>query len=144
MPRQTDYKDLVQTGVLGLMDAIRQFDPARRVPFTSYARIRIRGTIFDSLHHADWLLTKRFTDRRTSSDDPYREARLSQARRIIMDGINRLTEQERKVLLLYYFDDHEYTMEQVGKKLGVSESRISQILKTGLMHLKDEVITRWA
>ncbi|RUL72716.1 sigma-70 family RNA polymerase sigma factor [Dyella choica] len=43
------WHDCVQNALLGLMEAIERFDPARRVPFKPFARLRIRGAVFDGL-----------------------------------------------------------------------------------------------
>lgn len=44
-----DQEDLVSIGVMGLMDAIEKYDPTKKVPFESYASVRIRGTVIDEL-----------------------------------------------------------------------------------------------
>jgi len=54
LPRQVLLEDLVQAGVLGLIDAVDKFDPGRSVQFKSYAKFRIRGSILDSLREMDW------------------------------------------------------------------------------------------
>jgi RNA polymerase sigma factor for flagellar operon FliA len=49
--KTTDYEqgDLFNIGVIGLMDALRKFDPAKKVPFESYAVLRIKGAIIDEV-----------------------------------------------------------------------------------------------
>ena len=54
LPSQVSFGDLVQAGILGLIDAIDKFDPEKNVQFMSYARFRIRGAILDSLRLMDW------------------------------------------------------------------------------------------
>jgi len=54
LPQHVEIDDLVSAGVLGLMDAFRKFDPAKKVQFRSYAQFRIRGAILDSLRTLDW------------------------------------------------------------------------------------------
>ena len=54
LPQHVDIEDLVSAGVVGLMDAFAKFDPAKKVQFRSYAQIRIRGEILDSLRTLDW------------------------------------------------------------------------------------------
>jgi len=54
IPSSQDVEELISIGVLGLIDAIERFDPARLVPFKSYAEIRIQGAIVDSLRASDW------------------------------------------------------------------------------------------
>ncbi|MGB0035035.1 MAG: FliA/WhiG family RNA polymerase sigma factor [Candidatus Acidiferrales bacterium] len=55
LPPQVLLEDLVHAGVLGLMDAVRKFDPARNVRLKYYAEFRIRGAIIDSLREDDWI-----------------------------------------------------------------------------------------
>ena len=54
LPQHVDMEDLVSAGVVGLMDAVSKFDPAKKVQFRSYAQFRIRGAILDSLRTLDW------------------------------------------------------------------------------------------
>ena len=54
LPRHVPFADLVQEGVVGLIDAVEKFDPAKNVQLRSYARFRIRGAILDSLRELDW------------------------------------------------------------------------------------------
>lgn len=44
-----EFEDLVNIGVIGLMDAIDKFDHSKKVPFEAYARIRINGAVMDEL-----------------------------------------------------------------------------------------------
>ena len=55
LPPSVDGEELVNVGVLGLIDAIDRFDESRGVPFKSYAEIRIQGAMFDSLRSDDWV-----------------------------------------------------------------------------------------
>lgn len=54
-PSKADYDDLISQGLLGLIDAVDHYDPARGVRFSTYATIRIRSRILDSLRAMDWL-----------------------------------------------------------------------------------------
>src|SRR5277367_2059884 len=54
LPQHVDLEDLIQAGVVGLIDAFRKFDPSKNVQFKSYAAFRIRGAILDSLRDLDW------------------------------------------------------------------------------------------
>jgi RNA polymerase sigma factor for flagellar operon FliA len=53
LPAHVEMDDLVSAGTLGLVDALRKFDPARKVKIESYARHRIRGGILDGLRSLD-------------------------------------------------------------------------------------------
>jgi RNA polymerase sigma factor for flagellar operon FliA len=48
-----ELDDLINTGALGLMDALEKFDPAKKIRFGTYAEFRIRGAILDLLRGAD-------------------------------------------------------------------------------------------
>ncbi|HXO04885.1 MAG TPA: FliA/WhiG family RNA polymerase sigma factor [Candidatus Sulfotelmatobacter sp.] len=54
LPPQVLLEDLVHAGVLGLMDAISKYNPAKNVQLKYYAEFRIRGAILDSLRQVDW------------------------------------------------------------------------------------------
>lgn len=54
LPKHVPYDDLVQAGMVGLIDALQKFDSDKNVKFTSYAKFRIRGAILDSLRELDW------------------------------------------------------------------------------------------
>ncbi|NLL67036.1 MAG: FliA/WhiG family RNA polymerase sigma factor [Clostridiaceae bacterium] len=49
-----EYDDLVGYGVFGLIDAIDKFDLTKKVKFETYASLRIRGAIIDSIREQDW------------------------------------------------------------------------------------------
>lgn len=53
LPASVDEDELVSSGVLGLMDAIRLFDPARGVRFEQFAARRVRGAMTDGLRALD-------------------------------------------------------------------------------------------
>lgn len=55
LPGVVQVDDLTTSGVLGLMDAIEQFDPARKVKFETFSAIRIRGAMMDELRGLDWV-----------------------------------------------------------------------------------------
>jgi RNA polymerase sigma factor FliA len=54
LPKHVDMDDLVQAGVVGLLDACRNYDPGRDAQFSTFAKYRIRGAILDSLRKLDW------------------------------------------------------------------------------------------
>jgi RNA polymerase sigma factor FliA len=55
MPDTVDQDDLVSDGVLGLMDAIERFEPARGLSFQTFAVPRIRGAIIDGMRSMDFV-----------------------------------------------------------------------------------------
>jgi RNA polymerase sigma factor for flagellar operon FliA len=54
LPHTIDRDDLIGAGLIGLLDAISKYDPARGVQFKTYAEWRVRGAILDSLRSMDW------------------------------------------------------------------------------------------
>jgi RNA polymerase sigma factor for flagellar operon FliA len=54
LPQSVEFDDLVSAGVVGLIDAYNKFNPKKEVLFRSYAAVRIRGAILDSLRGMDW------------------------------------------------------------------------------------------
>lgn len=54
LPENISLDDLVSTGVIGLISAIDNFDPAHNVKLKTYAEYKIRGAILDSLRGLDW------------------------------------------------------------------------------------------
>ena len=55
LPPSVDVDEMINVGMLGLIDAVDRFDPERGVPFKSYAEIRIQGAMIDALRHDDWI-----------------------------------------------------------------------------------------
>lgn len=54
LPRHVDMQDLVQAGVIGLLEACRTYDSEKDAQFSTFAKFRIRGAILDSLRKLDW------------------------------------------------------------------------------------------
>ncbi len=54
LPSYIDLEDLTSYGLVGLLDAIDRFEPARGVKFETFALTRIRGAIIDELRSLDW------------------------------------------------------------------------------------------
>jgi len=54
LPAHIPYDDLVQAGILGLMEALHKYDPSKNVELKTYAKHRIQGAILDSLRNLDW------------------------------------------------------------------------------------------
>lgn len=54
LPASVDVEDLIQAGVIGLIDAARHYSAGRGASFETYASIRIRGAMVDELRKSDW------------------------------------------------------------------------------------------
>lgn len=202
VPRHVALEDLVQAGVLGLIDAVQKFDSGKHVQFGAYAAIRIRGAIVDSLRQLDWaprelrkqarrmedcelrlysrlgrvpeeaeiaremrISVKEYRSLRAELDQleiasldepasgeefsdvasqpcdaaasPYEDCRREEVKRLLADAIHELPQRERSVLALYYFE--ELTMKEVGRVMGVDESRVSQIHSAAIARLRARV-----
>ena len=203
LPSSIEVEDLINTGVLGLIDAIDKFVPDRGVKFKTYAEFRVRGAMLDYLRRQDWaprsmrrkekelsqvfrqleqklkrpatheeaaeemgLSMGEFTDllfkarglsllslNRPKSDEgeeevkelgdsipdepennPYELLKRQEVRDVLAEQIDNLPEKERMVLSLYYYN--ELTMKEVGKLLGVTESRVSQLHSSAILRMK--------
>ena len=54
LPVHVELDDLVHAGILGLFDAAKKYNPAKKVAFAAYTKHRIKGAILDSLRQLDW------------------------------------------------------------------------------------------
>ncbi len=55
LPANVELDDMVQAGMIGLMDAVARFEQSQGVAFEVYAANRIRGAMLDELRANDWL-----------------------------------------------------------------------------------------
>ncbi|MFC1485813.1 FliA/WhiG family RNA polymerase sigma factor [Candidatus Latescibacterota bacterium] len=201
LPSWIDKRDLISAGVIGLIDASKQYNPTMGTVFESYAATRIRGAILDELRRMDWVprsirekskqvqkVISQLTEKNgrfpsdgevadslgwdmdryyrtineisgttllsldeiiTSSSgnpvtrlDAVQETSESQLGKIekkelldrMVKVIGQLTEQERLVIALYYYE--ELTLKEIGLVLKVSESRVSQIHTTAILKIR--------
>lgn len=54
LPPSVQLDDLVQSGMLGLLEASQKYDPSQGASFETYAGIRIRGAMLDEIRKGDW------------------------------------------------------------------------------------------
>lgn len=55
LPEHVDQDDLYSVGLVGLLQALRNYDPTCGASFETYARMRIRGSMLDELRRMDWV-----------------------------------------------------------------------------------------
>ena len=55
LPKSVEYDDLVEYGIIGLLDAVEKFDLNKEITFKTYAVTRVRGSIYDELRSQDWV-----------------------------------------------------------------------------------------
>lgn len=54
LPDTTELDDLIQVGLIALLEAARNYSPAKGASFETYARIRLRGAMLDEVRSSDW------------------------------------------------------------------------------------------
>lgn len=68
LPKNVELDDLIQEGIIGLIQSYRRFKPEKGVSFYTYALKRIKGAMLDYLRKIDWLpketrsLVKKYED----------------------------------------------------------------------------------
>lgn len=55
LPEHVDQDDLYSSGLIGLLQALRNYDPTCGASFETYARTRVRGAMLDELRKMDWV-----------------------------------------------------------------------------------------
>ncbi|RYF52745.1 MAG: FliA/WhiG family RNA polymerase sigma factor, partial [Comamonadaceae bacterium] len=55
LPPNVEVDDLIQVGLVGLMDALSRFEASHGVQFETFATQRIRGAMLDELREGDWM-----------------------------------------------------------------------------------------
>lgn len=55
LPPSVQADDLIQSGMIGLLEAARNYDPSQKASFETYAGIRIRGAMLDEIRRSDWI-----------------------------------------------------------------------------------------
>lgn len=55
LPRHIEKEDLINEGIVGLMESIDRFDPNRGIKFDTYGYTRVRGAVYDYLRSMDWV-----------------------------------------------------------------------------------------
>lgn len=55
LPPSVEVDDLIQAGMIGLLDAISRYEETHGAQFETYAVLRIRGAMLDELRSSDWL-----------------------------------------------------------------------------------------
>ncbi len=100
----TDADDMINEGVLILMDAIDNFDPTKNVKFETYVSFRIRGAIIDIARKQDWVPRS-----------------VRKSIRDIDDAIGKL-----------YNELHRYpTDEEIANRLGITVEKYLKLLSDG-------------
>ncbi|MGD8117585.1 RNA polymerase sigma factor FliA [Vibrio sp. Hep-1b-8] len=200
LPPSVQVEDLIQAGMIGLLEAQKNYDGSKGASFETYAGIRIRGAMLDDIRRGDWVprsvhkhnrevsqaiselegqLNRDPSDTEVAqhmgisleqyhtiltdincsrlvgiedlgvsedvitSDDsdeenaPFQGVADEYFRKALIDSIKSLPEREALVLSLYY--DEELNLKEIGEVIGVSESRVSQILSQSMQRLRTKL-----
>ncbi|OZG72872.1 RNA polymerase sigma factor FliA [Hahella sp. CCB-MM4] len=55
LPASVQVEDLIQSGMIGLLEAAQKYDATKGASFETYAGIRIRGSMMDEIRKGDWI-----------------------------------------------------------------------------------------
>ena len=55
LPREIQLDDLLQVGMIGLVQAIENYDPSQGASFSTFAGIRVKGAMLDEVRRSDWV-----------------------------------------------------------------------------------------
>jgi RNA polymerase sigma factor for flagellar operon FliA len=137
LPNFVDVEDLKSAAYLGLVEAANRFDPTLGVAFSTFAYPRIFGAIYDYLREQGWF--KRGDKTTMMSLDVFDDNQCSLKDLVpakCESNINELFEvvtldfddQAKNIIKLYFVE--EYSMKEVGDIIGLSESRVCQLVKS--------------
>lgn len=68
LPDSVQLDDLIQSGMVGLLEAVRNYDASKGASFETYAGIRIRGHMIDEIRRNGWLPRSVYRNARTISE----------------------------------------------------------------------------
>ena len=148
LPRFIDVEELKSAAYLGLVEAASRFDPERGVAFSTFAYPRVFGAIHDHLRAQGWgkkteprsavSLDSEMSDSEGCVLKDTLEAKVERNDNEFLEVVSQNLDKQATAVLRYYFID-AYSMKEVGKKFGVSESRISQLIK----RYRDQIRSDW-
>lgn len=145
-PRSISFEELEAAGAVGLLEALRRYDPALGPSWRAFASRRIRGAMLDWLREVDPLKRRRgrggrrpfvrlealgeLADRRVELEAAHLEARET-----VEAVLRRLPARDRRMLELRYVE--ERTLADIAAELGISESRACQLAGRALWRAKE-------
>lgn len=197
---QAQIEDMINQGMIILIDCVDKFDPSKEVKFESYAFMRVRGGIIDLIRKQDWIPrrvrvnSKKINDtynllcnelkREPTSEElagklgitvaklekynyeisnsavfsfeeliqnisqmgsvlenstldditPEKKVLKNEMKKVLMDAIDLLSEREKLVITLYFFEN--LNLSDIAKVLDVTVQRVSQINSKAIEKLR--------
>jgi RNA polymerase sigma factor for flagellar operon FliA len=121
LPSSVEVDDLIQAGMIGLLDAASRYDELRGAQFETYAAQRIRGAMLDELRGADWLPRSMRRDSRRIENAISRmqqklgrapsESEIAREMDVSLADYQHLLQEARGSQLMYYEDFHNEEQE---------------------------------
>jgi RNA polymerase sigma factor for flagellar operon FliA len=116
LPSSVQVDDMIQAGMIGLLDAAGRYDELRGAQFETYASQRIRGAMLDELREADWLPRSMRSDMRRIEAAINRaqqrlgkspaESEIASELGVSLEEYQHLLQDSHGAQLLYYEDFH--------------------------------------
>lgn len=160
--RTLDFEDLVQNGVLGLIDACERFQPASvenvEAAFMTYAAIKIRGAILDEARkHYPGTRSKKFMvysldepitsttgedcfeeiPRAETIADPHDHEAQAVVNLDLQRAMNVLRPRTRALIRMRYLEDLSFV--RIGRRMCLTSGRCSQIHKAAMYQMRSAV-----
>ncbi len=157
----TSTEDLVSIGTIGLMKAVKTFNPEKNIKLATYASRCIENEIlmhlrkvgsaklemsFDEPLSIDWdgneLLLSDILG--TDEDEVYRPLEDDADKQMLMESISTLSQREQSIILMRFGlpVGREYTQKEVADIMGISQSYISRLEKRIIERLRKEMLRR--
>lgn len=116
LPQNVQFDDLIQAGMLGLLEAAKNYDETKGASFETYAGIRIRGHMLDEVRRNDWVPRSVYRNSRLISAAvrtvENREGRDAKDQEVALElGISL---EEYHIMLNDAVGGHLYTFEDLG------------------------------
>ena len=157
--KNTSIEDLISIGTIGLMKAVRTFDPNKNIKLATYASRCIENEIlmhlrkisnsktevsFDDPLSVDWdgneLLLRDVLG--SEPDEISKNVEYEDEKRLLCDVVNALPEKEKNLMNKRFGlgGEQEHTQKQLADLLGISQSYISRLEKRILQKIKKEMM----
>lgn len=132
LPYSVQIDDIIQAGMIGLLDAASRYDDLHGVQFETYATQRIRGAMLDELRSADWLPRSLRRDMRQIESAlsrlqqklgrPPNEAEIAAEMKISLLEYQQMLQEARGAQLLYFEDFHEEGEHDFFEKFSIDDN----------------------